>query len=243
MSKKITDLLNESKGNWFEENIVGHAPLIMAIFANFVVVVADVRVYDVMFQITGSWWKALSSSLACAIPFVIWEIAWQYNHTSDNWRTTSLAMAGLAFGTSIVLGVADFLNFTDAYWSNILLGGVVILTGVHTVVGFLYYYNDPDVARKRRKAQALGKMMDNELNAEVAGTLLEQGSALLDIVAKLEHQYSPEEVEGILNILQGKQQAAPKAKSQLVRAYASDTKSPELKEKPRENPTKGRDES
>lgn len=212
MTKKITDLLNENKGNWFEENVVGNAPLIVAIFANFVVIVADVRVYDVIFNITGSWWKALSASFACAVPFLMWEIAWQYNHTSDNWRTTSLGMAGLAFVTSLVLGVADFLQFEEGYWTNILLGGVIVLTGLHTIVGFLYYYNDPDVARKRRKAQALAKMMDNELNAEVAETLLMQGSNLLDIVGRLEGKYSPDEVEGILNILQGKKQAAPTAK-------------------------------
>lgn len=239
MTKKITDLLNENKGNWFEENIVGNAPLIVAIFANFVVIVADVRVYDVIYNITDSWWKALSASFACAIPFLMWEIAWQYNHTSDNWRTTSLGMAGLAFFTSLILGVADFLNFQEGYWTNLLLGGVIILTGVHTVVGFLYYYNDPDVARKRRKAQALAKMLDNELNAEVAETLLTQGSNLLEIVGKLEGKYSPEEVEGILNILQGKKQSAPTAKkSQEPRkpqqpqqnrpAFASETDAPKL---------------
>lgn len=212
MTKKITDLLNENKGSWFEENVVNNAPVIVAIFANFVVIVADVRVYDVIYNITGSWWKALSASFACAVPFLMWEIAWQYNHTSDSWRTTSLGMAGLAFVTSLVLGVADFLNFQEGYWTNILLGGVIVLTGVHTIVGFLYYYNDPDVARKRRKAQALAKMLDNELNAEVAETLLMQGSNLLDIVGKLEGKYSPDEVEGILNILQGKKQTAPTAK-------------------------------
>lgn len=237
MTKKITDLLNENKGNWFEETIVAHAPLIMGIFANFVVVVADIRVYDVIYNLTGSWWKALSSSLACAVPFVIWEIAWQYNHTSDSWRTTSLGMAGLAFATSIVLGVADFLNFTAGYWENILLGGVVVLTGVHTVMGFLYYYNDPDVARKRRKAQALGRMLDNELNAEVAGTLLEQGTNLLEIVGKLEGRYSPEEVEGILNILQGKKQVAPTTRRkpaplQPVRTFAEKVEKPDLPNPP-----------
>lgn len=238
MAKKITDLLNENKGNWFEENIVNNAPMIVAIFANFVVVVADIRVFDVIYNLTGSWWKALSASLACAVPFLMWEIAWQYNHTTDNWRTTSLGMAGLAFATSIVLGVADFLNFTAGYWENILLGGVVVLTGVHTVVGFLYYYNDPDVARKRRKSQALAKMMDNELNAEVAETLLMQGSNLLDIVGKLEGKYSPEEVEGILNILQGKKQSAPTAKKQQprqlqpVRQFAKDEEAPKLPNSP-----------
>ena len=115
--KKVSDLLqNQNEENWFERNIISNAPLIMAVFANIMVIVADVRVYDVIYRLTDSWWKALSSSAACAIPFLLWEIAWQYNSTTDNWRVVSLCMAGIAFCTSIFLGVADFLGF-DGAWS------------------------------------------------------------------------------------------------------------------------------
>lgn len=237
--KKIADLLQENKGSWIEEYVISNAPTLMAIFANFVVLIAEVRVYDVMYNLTGSWWKALSASFACAVPFILWEVAWQYNHTTDSWRTASLAMAGLAFVTSILLGVADFLNFTGEYWSNFLLGGVVVLTGIHTVVGFLYYYNDPDVARKRRKAQALAAMADHETNAQVAESLLQSGSTLMNAIRQLEGQYSPEEVEAMLNILRGKQQKdAPTSKrgqqpqrppAQLApaRTFAKDTEAVE----------------
>jgi len=92
----------------------------------------------------------------------------------------------------------------DAEWTNYLLGGVVILTGFHTIMAFLYYYNDPDVARRRRKAQAYGKMKDQELNVAVANQLLKDGEGILGNIAKLEEQYSPEEVAKILAILQGK---------------------------------------
>lgn len=232
--RKITDLLEESKGEgWFQENIVSHAPVIMAIFANFVVIVADVRVYDVIYRLTGSWWKALSSSLACAIPFILWEIAWQYNHTTDTWRKWSLGMAGLAFATSLFLGVADFLNFTGEFWTNVLLGCVVVFTGLHTVVGFLYYYNDPDVARRRRKAQNLAEMLDNQMNAETAEALLAHGSNVLAMIEQLEKRYSPEEVEGIMNILRGKRQEKPKQVMRPIRSFASTIV------KPPENPTKG----
>ena len=80
--KKVSDLLlTEKDESWFQKQVVGNAPALMAFFANFVVIVADIRVYDVVFRLTGIWWKALFSSLACAVPFILWEIAWQYNHT------------------------------------------------------------------------------------------------------------------------------------------------------------------
>ena len=228
MPNKISEVLQEQKGEgFFQEHIVANAPILIAVFANFVVIFADYRVYDVIYQLTGSWWKALGSSLACAIPFLLWEIGWQYNHTTDEWRIVSLCMAGLAFVTSIVLGVADYVGMTSPEWASFLLGSVVILTGIHTAVGLLYYYNDPDVARKRRKAQALGTMLDAQQNAAVTELLLQEGDALLGAIEKLKQKYDPEDVEIITNILKGKKQQGPKAtgfKRPQVRAMAQDTK-------------------
>lgn len=207
--KKVTDLLTEDKDDGiFERYIVTNAPLLMGIFANAMVIFADIRAYDVVYHLTGIWWKALSASAACAIPFLLWEIAWQYNSTTDGWRTVSLVMAGLAFFTSIFLGVADFLQF-DGVWANWLLGGVVIVTGIHTVVGLLYGYNDPDVARRRRKKQTQATMMDQELNAQVATQLLQSGSALLATISALEEKYDPDDVQQIMDMLKGKKKDKP----------------------------------
>lgn len=219
--KKVSDLLREKNDSWFKVNVAGNAPFLMAVFANFVVLVADYRVYDVIYQMTGSWWKALSASLACAVPFVLWEIGWQYNHTTENWRVISLLMAGLAFLTSIVLGVADFVGFTNE-WADILLGGVVVLTGLHTVVGLLYYYNDPDVARARRKSQALAKMQDQEQNAEVAKNLLANGQGLLAVIEELEKRYGVDDVEKVLAILTGNKVEDKPNSNEMRLTYAKD---------------------
>lgn len=219
--KKVSDLLREKNDSWFKVNVAGNAPFLMAVFANFVVLVADYRVYDVIYQMTGSWWKALSASLACAVPFVLWEIGWQYNHTTENWRVISLIMAGLAFLTSIVLGVADFVGFTNE-WADILLGGVVVLTGLHTVVGLLYYYNDPDVARARRKSQALAKMQDQEQNAEVAKNLLANGQGLLAVIEELEKRYGVDDVEKVLAILTGNKVEDKPNSNEMRLTYAKD---------------------
>jgi hypothetical protein len=213
--KTVAGLLQaqrESEG-WIEKHVVANAPLIVAAFSNFVVIVSDVRAYDVIHSLTGSVLKALAASLACAIPFIMWEVSWQYNHTTDTWRQVSLWMAALAFITSITLGIADFVPTldTDSVVASWLLGGVVVTTGIHTVVGFLYYYNDPDVARRRRKAQSLAQMVDQELNAQVAANLLENGNTLLGTIAQLENKYSPEEVEAVLRILRGEKQEKPTA--------------------------------
>jgi hypothetical protein len=210
--KTVAGLIQKENDDGFmEKYVVSNAPLIVAVFCNIVVIISDYRAYDVVFNLTGEVWKALSASLACAIPFLMWEISWQYNHTTNAWRTVSLVMAGIAFATSIVLGVTDFIATpdSDVVVANWLLGGVVIVTGIHTVMGFLYFYNDPDVARKRRKSQSMAAMMDQEQNAEVAENLLNSGNALLGMIAQMEQKYSPEEVEAVLRILRGQKQAKP----------------------------------
>jgi hypothetical protein len=224
--KKIADLLQGDSGNWFSTKVVANAPLIMALFANVVIIVADIRAYDVLQTLTDSWWKSAMAVIGgCAIPFVIWEISWQYNHTTEMWRTISLIMAGFAFATSLFLGVADYTGW-QGVWTDWLLVGVVLATGIHAVVGLLYYYNDPDVARRRHKAQALGTMQDQQLNAQVAGHLLESGRGLLGIIGALESQYDPEDVAAVLRILEGKRKNEP-TRTKMVRQFAKDV--PELK--------------
>ena len=197
-------LTDEQKDGWFETNIVANAPLIIGLFSNLVVIFADYRAYDVIYSLTGVWWKALAASLACAVPFILWEIGWQYNHTTENWRMTSLGMAGVAFATSIFLGVADYIGLTSPAWADFLLGSVVVLTGLHTVVGFLYYYNDPDVARRRMKAQALARAEAQRVNADMARGLLEDGRDILKTIDALKGEFSPDDVEAVLAILNGK---------------------------------------
>ena len=131
--KSIASLLtDEQKEGWFETNIVANAPLIIGLFSNLVIIFADYRAYDVIYSLTGVWWKALAASLACAVPFILWEIGWQYNHTTENWRMTSLGMAGVAFATSIFLGVADYIGLTSPAWADFLLGSVVVTTTIVT---------------------------------------------------------------------------------------------------------------
>lgn len=231
--KSIASLLqDEKKDGWIERNVIDHAPAIIGGFSNIVVIVADYRAYDVIYSLTGVWWKALAASLACAIPFILWEIAWQYNSTTEGWRKWSFAMAGVAFMTSIVLGIADYVGL-DASAADWLLAGVVVMTGLHTVIGFLYYYNDPDVARRRAKAQALARAQDQRDNAEAAKQLLEDGRNILQTIEALKGQFDPNDVEAVLAILSGKrvENQASKSKNnqqgqrppvQPARAFASD---------------------
>jgi hypothetical protein len=194
---------NEKKSNgWFEDNVVANAPLIMGVFANLLVVAMSVRAFDVVFRLTGVWWKALFAALSSEIAFLLWEIGWRYNKTTDFWRKVSLVMAGVAFFTSLFLGVADYLNFTG-FWANVLLVGVVGVMGVHTIVFLLYYYNDPDVLARRRKSQLEGKMMALRNASNQAKIVLGEGKELLEAIQALKRAYPPEDVRFVLKYLTG----------------------------------------
>jgi hypothetical protein len=196
-------LENGKKSNgWFEDNIVANAPLIMGVFANLLVLAMSVRAFDVVFRLTGVWWKALFAALSSEVAFLLWEIGWRYNKTTDFWRKVSLVMAGLAFFTSLFLGVADYLNFTG-FWANVLLVGVVGVMGVHTIVFLLYYYNDPDVLARRRKSQLEGKMQALRNASNQAKTVLGEGKELLEAIQALKRAYPPEDVRFVLKYLTG----------------------------------------
>ena len=67
--KNIAELLqDEEKEGWFERNIVSNAPAIVGIFSNIVVIVADYRAFDVIYNLTGIVWKALHPRMEGRLP-------------------------------------------------------------------------------------------------------------------------------------------------------------------------------
>ena len=144
----------EKKGS-----ISDFAPVIVLVFANLAVLFGEVRVYDVIYKLSGEWWKALGSTLSTGIPFILWEIAWQYRAASDLQRVLAIVGAALAFLTAVILGIADFLQgsiYTQSLedvTTTFLLISVVVALAIHTVIALAFFYKDPKIERERKQRQ------------------------------------------------------------------------------------------
>ena len=169
----------ESKGN-----ISDYAPVIVLVFANLAVLFGEVRVYDVIYKLSGEWWKALGSTLSTGIPFILWEIAWQYRAASGLQRGLAIGGAALAFITAVVLGVADFLQgsvYTQSLedvTTTFLLISVVIALAIHTVLALAFFYKDPKIERERKQRQLVEWYDEQAQKLELANELAKKRKAL-----------------------------------------------------------------
>lgn len=199
----------QEEEGWVEKYIISNMPTFLLVFANIGVIVSDYRAIDVLTMTLNSPWKAwLAVIFSCAIPFLMWEMAWQYKHTTDKWRGASLAMAGVSFATSVFYGVADYVNLSDVYANSDLLAvSAVILTGVHIVMALLYFYNDPQRAMKRRTAQMIARADNANSAALLANSLLANAQIVAQNRQVLEDTFGKKEADEILALLAGKKPA------------------------------------
>lgn len=206
--KNLTEIFTEEENEegFFEKHVISNMPMVLLVFANIGIIAADYRGYDVLLALTGEPWKALLVVLfSCALPFVLWEFAWQYKYATEQWRKIALAMAFVAFATSIVYGVADYVLVNGKTVSSALLtGGGVVLTGIHTVFALLFFYNDPQVAMKRLQTQQIAKIANANKAAKLANSLLENARTVAANKDVLNNLYGEAEVEKLLAILNGK---------------------------------------
>lgn len=195
--------------NFVERYIISNMPIILLVFANLGIIAADYRAYDVLLTLLGKPWKAaLAVAFSCAIPFVLWEMAWQYKYATTNWRRVSLGMAFLAFATSIVYGIADFVLVDGQTVNPVLLtSGAVVLTGVHILFGILFFYNDPRIAMKRLQTQQIAKVQNANDAAILANALLANAQTVGKNLQTLYDLYGKEQADILISQLQGKKPA------------------------------------
>jgi hypothetical protein len=214
----INDLFGKKEGNFVQKYVISYMPVIMLVFANVGIILADIRAYDVLLRFTGVPWQALFAVLfSCAFPFILWELGWQYNKTTDNWRVFSLVMAFMAFATSVFFGVADYLGASfvirggngEDITSDALLILAVILTGVHTIGAILYAYNDPDAKAKRLLRANEAAMAQFASNAKMAQTLLEKAKTVGGDLDSLKNLYGENEVQTVMAALSGEKTSNP----------------------------------
>jgi hypothetical protein len=187
-----------------------HAPAILLLFVDLVVIVAEVRVYDAGMQMTHLWIKALGFVLVSALPFYLGQIAWLYPRA--NRRQKFLAILFVIGGLigSAIFGRADLLlgvaiSGADQTVNPVFIANLVIyLTAGYIGLGLIYLLVDPDIKAWRTKISMKAKSeQQKEFNKIVRDVLSDQKLTMQE-QTELEDLYGADNVTFLLNELRNR---------------------------------------
>ena len=130
-----------------------YAVAIAVIFVDIVVGVAEYRVWDVGYKMTGDPFKAVGFVLVSAIPFYLGQIFWLYPTANTIQKAISVGMVGPSLYTSWVFGTADL---SLSYDTTKIISLVTDLTAAYIIAALAYILFDDTIKAHRLKKQAQG---------------------------------------------------------------------------------------
>lgn len=200
---ELLELVNERKKSALEE-LREHAPTVALVFANALIIFGEIRVYDVVHNMTGSIWKGLGATLSTGIPFLVWEFLWTYRHARGLQKALALFGEALAFGVGVILGAYDYLIGTVTVPTVWLLVAVVVALGLHALALFVFFHIDPGIEAERTRAEADAAMQKKREDMFRAHSLLNTAKEVLAFQQNLERRFGKAEVRAMLDQLAGR---------------------------------------
>lgn len=150
--------------------VAGSAPLVIAIFVEILVMVAEFRVWDLGVNITGgNFVKALGFVLISAVPFYLGQLAWLYPRANGWQKFIGLAMVAGGLITSMIFGRVDLMIGIDILvMSEVdVVSASTTMLAVYVAAGLFYLWMDDGVTQMRvriiakYKAQAEAEKLKN----------------------------------------------------------------------------------
>ena len=217
------------------------AVAIAVIVIDLLVLVAEYRVWDVAYTITGGdVFKSLGFVAVSALPFYLGQVLWLYPRANWFQRLIAGGLVVVSLYTSAQFGLADL---SKEYNIAGIVQMVVSLTAGYIVALILYVINDKGIKARRlltvtQDAAEFEKTIQG-ITQEVLQTLEET----MQREQQLKDRYSPEAVQIHLNRLRGKKPVKQEKPIQQPRLAPQnqDVEMQELKQErePKESPTNG----
>lgn len=167
------------------EDISKYAPEISFWVASILIVLGEIRVYDVVYKLTSSVFLAVSALSVSGVLFFIWKNNWQYPIATDMQKNISLLGMIASLGIAIWIGGLDYYISSGLLPSNLNGGNTIINTLIYgtaaNIVGLLlYWYRDPRVESIRAKYVGDEEFKWLEESTERANTMLDKVIPLMD---------------------------------------------------------------
>lgn len=167
------------------EDISKYAPEISFWVASILIILGEVRVYDVVYRLTNSYFLASCALSVTGLLFFIWKNNWQYPIATDFQKNISLVGMIASLGVAVWIGGLDYYISSGILPSNLNGGNTIINTLIYgtaaNIVGLLlYWYRDPRVESIRAKIVGDEEFKWLEESTERANTMLDKVIPLMD---------------------------------------------------------------
>jgi len=200
------------------------AVAIAVMFVDLLVLVAEYRVWDVGYAITGDTYKAVGFVLVSAVPFYLGQLFWLYPRANTLQRAigAGFVLGGLA--TSAAFGLADL---TLAYEVNQIVSIVIYMTLAYIGSALLYVLKDNTIKANRLKAEMRGKAEEERHYQKTLRDVLADLRETQRLEKELAAEFGEDVVSERLSALRGSQKTRSNfnatVKSDPVHAYNAET--------------------
>jgi hypothetical protein len=211
--KYYDDLFGNRDGKFTVKDLPNHAILIVVLVVDLLMLVAEFRVGQVGYKLTGSYLLAFGFVTVSSLPFYMGQIAYIYNRANKRQLAIAVLMVCMGLFASGYYGFADYvvsansaidLNGTLIPLDENTLFAVAVCFAVALVVGGLLYVlvddeiaNNLKIGRLRAKAEAAQKEL--KLRRDVLASLRE--TRLQEESLKIQF---PDDYEAFSNAMAGK---------------------------------------
>lgn len=208
------EVFGNSDGKFDIKDLPNGAPAIVAIIADLVMLVAEIRVYEVGYKLTGVFWLAIGFVAISSIPFYLGQLAWLYNKANKAQRVTAIILIFMGLIVSAYYGLADFLMGqsvtvgnvqTDAIDVSTLYMLAVVGTGTLIVLALFYMLVDDNIAMTIQHNRMLGRAKTAQKRNQLKRVMLAELKATRLAEKDLQNEF-PEDYAELQKHLSGKKQ-------------------------------------
>jgi len=187
-----------------------YAVAIAVLFVDVLVLVAEYRVWDFGYAVTGNEYKAIGFVLVSAVPFYLGQVFWLYPRAELLQKGIAIIFIALSLYTSYLFGAADL---TKQYNEADIFNFMLQLTAGYIIGTLVYIVADPTIKANRAKRIAQDKAkLEKELQV-IARQVLNDLKETMTTQREIARDFGESEAENAMNMVRGK-------KSQIV-SYAN----------------------
>ena len=230
--------------------------LLVGLFVELAVLIAEYRVADVGYAITGSYFKAAGFVLVSALPFYLGQVMWLYPRASVWQKAIGILFVLSGLGASAFFGYADLIVGISVEalksYAPVMFKVMIILTPSYIALGLLYMLIDPVIRASRIKVETKAKAVSEKEMLNITKEILNELKDVIALKKVIAGELGGDEelggslIDGQMNMLRGtkpKKQQPPQ--NVPARAFNSDTELLQLREElarlkaEKENPQTG----